>query len=186
MKKSTQKKLLRYAVNFIKKPSYLLIFAILALIFWEYYGKDMGLKEYVKGEIRVVDGDTIAVNNKKIRLKGMDAPEISQKCTYTQNKQKTKYNCGINAKLHLISIIKGKELECTNEGDDMYGRRLAYCYADGTNINRKMVLDGWAVSYNKEFMPEEVIAKAANRGIWSGEFINPKNFRKKHNKRSAK
>ena len=187
MNKSTRKKLFKFVANFIKKPSYMLLLAIGALIFWEYYAQDMGMKESIKDTARVVDGDTIAIDTytgvRKIRLKDMDAPELSQKCSYGDNQQ-IKYRCGEEAALHLRKMINSKSIECTNEGNDIYGRQLAYCYADGTNINCKMVLDGWAVSYNNKFIPEELIAKTANRGIWRGDFTMPKDYRKQHKQRS--
>ena len=187
MKKSTKKKLLKLSSNFIKKPSYMLFFAIAMLIFWEYYGQDMGMKEMIKDATRVIDGDTIVISTdgeaQKVRLKGMDAPELSQECSYGDNQQ-TKYQCGERAAAELKEMIGSKVLECTDEGNDIYRRRLAYCYADGVNINRKMVLDGWAVSYNKEFIPEELIAKTANRGIWRGDFTMPKDYRKQCKQRS--
>ena len=31
---------------------------------------------YVNGKLRIVDGDTIVINNQKIRLWGIDAPEM--------------------------------------------------------------------------------------------------------------
>ena len=33
-----------------------------------------------KTEVRVIDGDSIEINNKKIRLFGIDAPELKQEC----------------------------------------------------------------------------------------------------------
>ena len=33
--------------------------------------------------IRVIDGDTIVLDGKKVRLKGIDAPEMKQECTST-------------------------------------------------------------------------------------------------------
>ena len=32
------------------------------------------------GKLRIIDGDTIVLNGEKIRLKGMDAPEMKQIC----------------------------------------------------------------------------------------------------------
>ena len=34
----------------------------------------------IKGFAKVVDGDTIIINSIKIRLEGIDAPEIKQRC----------------------------------------------------------------------------------------------------------
>lgn len=178
MKGSTRNKILNRSLKFVKKPSWLLGFGILAMIFWEYYGKDMGLKELLEADINVVDGDTIAVKGEKIRLQGIDAPEEKQECGYMRGGKKIKYLCGQEATRYLKKLIAGKEIECTNEGNDMYGRRLAYCYVEGTNINRKMVLDGWAVGYNKEFAVEELVAMTAGRGLWRGEFERPKDWRK--------
>ena len=34
----------------------------------------------IYGVPKIIDGDTVHINNKKIRLEGIDAPEIKQKC----------------------------------------------------------------------------------------------------------
>ena len=38
------------------------------------------LAEDLIGFTKIIDGDTININNKKIRLHGIDAPELKQKC----------------------------------------------------------------------------------------------------------
>ena len=38
------------------------------------------LAEEIIGIPRIIDGDTVHINNFKIRLEGIDAPEIKQKC----------------------------------------------------------------------------------------------------------
>ena len=61
----------------------------------------------IVGYPKVVDGDTIHIKNFKIRLEGIDAPEIKQKCkkTYLQisilNLQKD-YYCGQVSKKNLF------------------------------------------------------------------------------------
>ena len=37
----------------------------------------------ISGIPKVIDGDTVHINNKKIRLEGIDAPEIRQPVSYT-------------------------------------------------------------------------------------------------------
>jgi len=44
----------------------MLLLAMGALIFWEYYAQDMGMKESIKDTARVVDGDTIAILTEQI------------------------------------------------------------------------------------------------------------------------
>ena len=36
--------------------------------------------EIISGKAIIIDGDTIRINNKKVRLHGIDAPEIKQLC----------------------------------------------------------------------------------------------------------
>ena len=36
--------------------------------------------EMISGNAKIIDGDTIKIDNKKIRLHGIDAPEIKQLC----------------------------------------------------------------------------------------------------------
>ena len=51
--------------------------------------------KFLIGKARVIDGDTIILKNKKIRLHGIDAPELNQIC---YDYVSTKYNCGIESK----------------------------------------------------------------------------------------
>ena len=52
-------------------------------------------------EIKVIDGDTIHLKNKKIRFSGIDTPEIKQIC----NKNNEAIKCGVQAKQLLINKI---------------------------------------------------------------------------------
>ena len=37
-------------------------------------------EEFIHGKLRIIDGDTIVIKNQKIRLWGIDAPEMKQIC----------------------------------------------------------------------------------------------------------
>ena len=59
------------------------------------------LAQEIIGIPKIVDGDTVSINNYKIRLEGIDAPEMKQKCkkekrtaliTYTVAGDNTKNN----------------------------------------------------------------------------------------------
>ena len=58
------------------------------------------LKDVKSYEIKVVDGDTIHLNGKKIRFSGIDTPELKQTCS----KNNQIIFCGIEAKKLLINI----------------------------------------------------------------------------------
>ena len=54
--------------------------------------------------IGVIDGDTIVLDGKKVRLKGIDVPEMKQECTSNINGKKEKVRCGEIAKQKLIEV----------------------------------------------------------------------------------
>jgi len=139
--------------------------------------KPSGSIEPSDNVLRVIDGDTIEVNLKKIRLFGIDAPEKGQPCT-RNNKP---YDCGRASKEHLIFITAGANIECDEKGKDKWGRIIGACTADGEDIGRLMVKHGWAVAYTEysgAYLPEEKFARTNRLGVWSKEFSIPSEWRK--------
>ena len=121
------------------------------------------------GHARVIDGDTIAIGETRIRLEGIDAPESAQTC---QRKWFGSWACGTAATAALASMIGDKPVACESHGLDKYGRTLATCFVDGRDINAQMVRQGhaWAfVRYSTSYVKEEALAKAESLGIWQGE-----------------
>lgn len=88
----------------------------------------------------VTDGDSLNCNGERIRLLGIDAPEMN--CPRNRN-------CVAGdphtAKAHLVALIKGRRLTITRIGKDRYNRTLAQVYADGRNVSCQMVRAGRAV-----------------------------------------
>jgi len=132
------------------------------------------------GRLEVVDGDTIKQGKKRIRLYGIDAPELKQKC---EDKNGKKWDCGQVAKTRLNQTIYGKQVLCKTKGKDRYKRILAICYVDGTDINEHMVREGLAESYSQYseiYDLAEEYARSNKKGIWSGELESPSEYRKKN------
>jgi endonuclease YncB( thermonuclease family) len=73
---------------------------------------------------RIIDGDTLAIGSTKIRLERIDAPETDQFCL---NGAGARWTCGIEARDKLVEHIAGREITCTLNGMDVYGRFLATC-----------------------------------------------------------
>lgn len=122
----------------------------------------------------VVDGDSLEKGRERLRILDIDAPEFLQKCADASN---WKYRCGYESGQYLRQLMVGNVV-CEAKGKDRYGRTLADCYrADGLNIGREMVLQGWAVAYSDRYQKEERAAKAAKRGIWQGKFMRPELYR---------
>ena len=133
------------------------------------------VKKIIKGTAKVIDGDTIKINGKKIRLFGIDAPEKNQICSKNSNS----YNCGLTSTKFLKEIIKNEKIECTYKNLDRYGRILGIC----GDINGKMVEFGHAVAYvrySKKYLSLQRKAKNEKRGIWSGKFDMPEDWRRKN------
>lgn len=138
--------------------------------------------ERIEGRASVTDGDTIAVEGTKarIRLYGIDAPESGQTCDDAAGKR---YLCGTRAAEHLANLVgRSGRVTCFEEDRDRYGRIVAECVTpDNVVINAEMVRAGWALEYRQysdgRYDREEAEAKAARRGIWQGRFVEPAQWR---------
>lgn len=130
----------------------------------------------VMADYKAVDGDSLIVDGKKIRLVGIDSPEYDQYCKNSAGK---KYKCGEKASNYMKKMIaNGKKqhqkIKCKNYGTDRYNRTLSVCYLGKLNLNAEMVKSGWAVAYRHDmFKAAESEAKKAKRGVWQGKFMRP-------------
>jgi hypothetical protein len=111
------------------------------------------------------------------RVGCIDAPESDQVCL---NGNRKRWTCGIEARDRLADHIGNRPIDCVPNGADAYDRTLAICTIRGESLNAWMVQQGWAlafVRYSKEYVPDEEAARAAGRGLWSGAFIAPWDWR---------
>ena len=145
--------------------------------------------EEIYGNPKIIDGDTVHINSKKIRLEGIDAPELRQQCQKVFLEisaivgfyLKKDYSCGIISKQKLIDKINKSQINCVSSGRDRYQRYLATCYKDKINLNKWMVRSGLAVAYkrySKDYLRDEIYAKENKLGLWKGSFIRPEKWRK--------
>lgn len=129
------------------------------------------------GQYKAIDGDSFYIGTKEIRLQGIDAPELQQSCT---DENQAKYPCGKLAKDALSALLKNKVIKCKWNELDRYGRSASFCRDGESDINGEMVRKGWAVAYRKysnAYVQLEREAKAAQRGIWQGQFEMPSDYR---------
>ena len=134
------------------------------------------------GQAQIIDGDTLSLSGQKIRLYGIDAPEMAQKC---QDANRQRYHCGQRSKEALRALVDQQTVRCHAKAKDKYGRVVAICVAGSTEINRWMVRHGHAVAYRsitKAYVAEEEIAKSQRLGLWSGSFKLPWLWRKTQGK----
>ena len=124
----------------------------------------------------VIDGDTIELRGERIRFHGIDAPESRQTCLARGEV----WRCGQKAALALADFIGRSPVSCEEQGTDRYGRTIAACHVRGDDVERWMVLNGWALAYrrySRDYIAQEQAAQAARRGIWRGEFVVPWEWR---------
>lgn len=132
----------------------------------------------IAAQVEVIDGDTIKIDGINIRLFGIDAPELKQKCKDNKN---IEWDCGKCAKAFLQGMLAISEVKCEAKGNDKYKRTVAICFVNGTDLNKEIVKAGYGIAYkqySKKYAAEEVLAKTYKRGIWSGTFTTPGQYRK--------
>lgn len=142
------------------------------------------------GSAFVLDGDSLRVGKKEVRLFGIDAPEYSQTCFDSKKKE---YACGQISRDFLISLAGGKKVECLYAQKDKYDRYLSKCFVvdadknspNNLSINEELVKNGMAVIYffgeaDEKMEKLEEGAKASKIGVWRGAFQLPKDYRKSH------
>lgn len=130
----------------------------------------------------VVDGDTIKIQDQRIRLYGIDAPEVSQTC----KRSNTKWRCGHAAALALSDRLKSSTVTCEVMGSDHYNRIVAECFQGNTNINAWLVAEGWALDWPKyskgDYTSQQKAAEASRQGIWDSTFEFPWEWRSRKSK----
>jgi endonuclease YncB( thermonuclease family) len=155
-------------------PRFTLAAAILAMSLLVLAILDRAPEELVTGAARALDGDSVVVNGREMRLKGMDAPEAHQTCEIAG--QQTP--CGRQATIALRRWLARGPLTCTGREIDRYNRLLVVCRVNGQDIGADMVRNGFAVDYGS-YPDEEKAAAAEFRGIWAGTFERPEAYRRR-------
>ncbi len=122
----------------------------------------------------VQDGDTFKLpdNKTRVRLWGIDAPEMGQ--AYADE-----------SRARLKELCEGKAVRLEIKDTDQYGRKVAVVWIKKKNINLQMVKEGLAWHYAyfapdaKDLAAAEKAARKAHKGLWQDKNpINPYDFRK--------
>lgn len=121
------------------------------------------------GAIQVIDGETLEIQNQRIKLWGVDAPELNQTC---KNGQDAGYDCGKEAASALSQwLTELQPVRCEPRGNDNSGNTIAICYTStGDDIASWMVRNGYAVDWPKYsncfYGVSEKQAQSNKSGIW--------------------
>jgi endonuclease YncB( thermonuclease family) len=130
----------------------------------------------LSGRATALDGDTLRIGETRIRLLGLDAVELEQTCIKPSGDA---WPCGREARNFLAGLTADRSTACAGEGSDRYRRTLARCTADQADLGDKIVRAGWAVA-ELEYGLALAEARLNGRGIWSGRFDDPAEWRRNH------
>ncbi len=135
--------------------------------------------------IRAVDGDTLELQNKeRVRLIGMDTPEVHESEKLYRDARKTHQDVrtiqdmGRKAWAFTRTLVEGKRVRLVFDVEkrDRYGRLLAYVYLpDGLFVNAEIVNQGYAslltippnVAHADELRRLYQEARESKRGLWA-------------------
>lgn len=136
---------------------------------------------HIRGKARIIDGDTIEIDDNNIRLEYIDAPEIRQKCCTPEGHS---LECGKTSRDLLKHLTEDGEVTCFIHGEDRYKRLLGQCYANNVDVQQQLVKEGMAFLYHQNikknpYYLDELRARLNKQGIWNTEFVKPHFWRRK-------
>lgn len=100
----------------------------------------------IAGPVDVIDADTWDVGGVRVRLFGIDAPELDQTCGDAGGGN---WSCGAWATHQVRQLFQGKTVSCTPLDRDRYGRIVARCKQGRHDVAERIVRRGLAFAYRK-------------------------------------
>lgn len=116
------------------------VLATLGASYW--LSADAGPPIFLCESPRVTDGDTIRCGSQRVRLAGIDAPEMPGHCRQGRD-------CAPGdpqaSKANLERLAGDGPLKCRAIETDRYGRTVAQCSRGGVDLSCQQVADGQAI-----------------------------------------
>ncbi len=82
-------------------------------------------------QVHVVDGDTFRYGTERVRLRGIDTPELDEPN-------------GQAARLRLEELLHSGQVRIVPHGRDVYDRLVADVFVDGRNVTDMLTQEGYA------------------------------------------
>lgn len=125
--------------------------------------------DFTAKNVYVVDGDTLHSDGRKIRIYGIDAPEMGQ------GQQ------GELAKRQMQKLVGRRTIRVEPITVDHYGRSVARVFVGKRDIGKAMVAYGYAVSTIKAYHADAQNARRTRAGLYGrfGRIEDPVKFRRK-------
>ncbi|MEQ1626253.1 MAG: thermonuclease family protein [Nitrospira sp.] len=94
-------------------------------------GRISGRRIPTRQPIRTIDGDTLRMGSERIRLRGIDTPELSEPR-------------GAEARQRLEQLLNEGPIRIVPHGQDVYGRTVADVFVNGKNLAEVLKQEGFA------------------------------------------
>lgn len=92
--------------------------------------------------VEVIDGDTFACDSTRIRLQGIDAPELPGHCRRGRTCAPGDPYASTES---LRRLMASKDVRCTKTDTDTYGRTVARCEAGGVDLSCAQIQGDFAI-----------------------------------------
>ena len=138
------------------------------------------------GQASVIDGDTLDVSGRRIRLWGVDAPERAQSCLDPKGALQ---QAGQRSAEALNALVRDRTVFCLERDRDRWNRAVSVCYTaesdsasgpDAIDLSKAMVAQGWAFAYSRysrDYEADEHAARASSAGLFAWLCQTPWDFR---------
>ena len=121
----------------------------------------------VAGQVRVVDGETLRLGERVVRLHGLRAPARGENCAAPGG---DRFDCGAAAAERLAGLVLDRAVECRLRGRDSFHRALGVCVAGETELNAALVAAGYALADGEgtpDLAQRETEARSGRQGLWA-------------------
>ncbi|GJD81187.1 hypothetical protein GCM10007886_30090 [Methylobacterium gregans] len=136
--------------------------------------------EFLSGSATVLDGGSLMIADRRVRLQALSAPDRDQTCWDAHERT---YQCGRVAAQALAERIGDASVTCEPRAAAVDGIATALCRVGDEDLGAWMVGRGYAMAARQDPHPyAEAGARAWGRrlGLWSGVFQDPDAWRQSH------
>jgi len=103
---------------------------------------DGSATDFACSSVRVLDGDTFDCGSTRVRLHGIDAPELEGHCRPGRPCAPGDAHAST---AHLRQLVSGVRVQCRQTDTDVYGRAVARCTAADTDLSCAQIDGGYAI-----------------------------------------
>jgi endonuclease YncB( thermonuclease family) len=115
---------------------------LIAISSIQWKSSDAPAADFECSSARVLDGDTFDCGATRVRLAGIDAPELEGHC---RPGRRCAPGDPYASTEHLRQLVSGARVQCRRTDTDVYGRAVARCTTAGTDLSCAQIGGGYAI-----------------------------------------